>query len=76
LSKRHGDAVSRVTDASMSFGHDKRKLMIVFAGFSFMLNLLHRTLVIGLLAFGFTLSAAWAALLGYGLFRVATIVFE
>jgi hypothetical protein len=41
-----------------------------------MLNLLHRALVIGALAFGLTLSAAWMALLGYGLLRVATIVFE
>jgi len=40
-----------------------------------MSRLLERAAFFGTLGVGFTLSAAWTALLGYGLFRVAATVF-
>jgi hypothetical protein len=41
-----------------------------------MFEMFQRTSLIGALAFGFILTAAWTALIGYGLFRLAELAFQ
>jgi hypothetical protein len=41
-----------------------------------MLEMFQRTSLIGALAFGFALTAAWTALIGYGLFWLAELAFQ
>jgi hypothetical protein len=60
----------------MSLVHNEPELLVVCVRFGPMFELLHRTLVIGAIAFGFTLTAVWAAFLGYGLFWLTALVLE